>query len=49
MPKVQKPGGGSDAKAEKGRHDKAAMTRIARYGTTDEQAAALTRLLEQET
>ena len=49
VPKVQKPGGGSDAKAEKGRQDKAAMTRIARYGTTDEQAAALTRLLEQET
>jgi hypothetical protein len=49
VPRVQKPGGGSDAKAEKGRQDKAAMTRIARYGTTDEQAAALTRLLEQET
>ena len=49
VPRVQKPGGGSDAKAEKGRQDKAAMTRIARHGTTDEQAAALTRLLEQET
>jgi hypothetical protein len=49
VPKVQKPGAGSDAKAERSQRDKAAMNRIARHGTTDEQAAALTRLLEQET
>jgi hypothetical protein len=48
VPKVQKPGAGSDRKAERSERDKAAMTRIARHGTTDEQAAALTRLLEQE-
>ena len=48
VPKVQKPGAGSDRKAERSEQDKAAMTRIARHGTTDEQAAALTRLLEQE-
>lgn len=46
VPKVQKPGAGSDAKAGRSERDKAAMTRIARHGTTDEQAAALTRLLE---
>lgn len=49
VPKVQKPGAGSDAKAERSERDKAAMTRIARHGTTDEIAAAMTRLLEQET
>ena len=48
VPKVQKPGAGTDRKAERSERDKAAMTRIARHGTTDEQAAALTRLLEQE-
>jgi len=48
VPRVQKPGGNPD-KAEKTGADKAAMTRIARHGTTDEQAAALARLLEQET
>ena len=46
VPKVQKPGAGSDAKAETSAREKAAMTRIARHGTTDEQSAALTRLLE---
>jgi hypothetical protein len=49
VPRVQKPGAGPDTKAERSQRDKAAMTRIARHGTTDEQAAALTRLLEQET
>ena len=41
VPKVQKPGAGSDAKAETSAREKAAITRIARHGTTDEQAAIL--------
>ena len=45
LPKVQKPGSGSP-QGERSSQDKAAMTRIARYGTTDQQAEALARLLE---
>jgi hypothetical protein len=49
VPKVTKPGAGSDVKAERSKQEKAAMTAIARHGTTDQQAAALSRLLEQGT
>ncbi len=48
LPRLQRPGAASDSKAERSRQERAAMTRIARYGTTDQQAQALTRLLEQE-
>jgi hypothetical protein len=47
-PRLQRPGARSDGKAESAAGERAAMTRIARHGTTDQQAAALTRLLEQE-
>jgi len=48
VPRLQRPGARSDGKAESGAERRAAMTRIARHGTTDQQALALTRLLEQE-
>jgi hypothetical protein len=45
LPRVQKPGSGNDAKGEKSAQQKAAVTRIARFGTTDQQAAALDAIL----
>ncbi len=45
LPRVQRPGAGADGR-ERSAQDRAAMTRIARYGTTDQQAEALARLLE---
>ena len=45
LPRVQRPGTGSDGSARSAQ-DRAAMTRIARFGTTDQQAEALARLLE---
>jgi len=44
VPKVTKPGAASD-KGERSAKEKAAMTAIARHGSTDQQAAALDRLL----
>ena len=46
LPRVQRPGAGSDGRGERSAQDRAAMTRIARYGSTDQQAEALARLLE---
>ena len=46
LPKVQRPGTGSSGRAERSAQERAAMTRIARHGTTDQQAEALARLLE---
>jgi hypothetical protein len=46
LPRLQRPGAGSDPRAERSAQERAAMTRIARHGTTDQQAEALTRLLE---
>jgi hypothetical protein len=46
VPKVSKPGAASD-RADRAAGDKAAFTSIARHGTTDQQAAALTRMLEK--
>ncbi len=46
LPRVQRPGGGSSGTTARSAQDRAAMTRIARYGTTDQQAEALARLLE---
>lgn len=45
LPRLQRPGAGSSGTARSAQ-DKAAMTRIARFGTTDQQAEALARLLE---
>lgn len=45
LPRMQRPGAGSSGTARSAQ-DRAAMTRIARYGTTDQQAEALARLLE---
>jgi hypothetical protein len=44
-PKFVKPGAASD-RGDKSPAEKAAMTAIARHGSTDQQAEILTRLLE---
>jgi hypothetical protein len=45
-PRMLRPGVGSDSRGERSSQEKAALTRIARHGTTDQQAEALARLLE---
>ena len=46
-PKLQRPGA-APSEAGNRRQDGAAITRIARHGTTDQQAEALARLIEKE-
>src|SRR5215472_8958044 len=48
IPRVTRPGAASE-RGERNAQDKAAMTSIARHGTTDQIAAAMTRLLESGT
>ena len=45
-PRLQRPGGARDSRGSRSPQEKAALTSIARHGTTDQIAEAMTRILE---